>query len=239
MKSKIHIFEDNSAVAAAFAAWLAQWLHGKPKVTIALSGGSTPKLLFRVLSEQYADTIDWPAVHLFWGDERCVSPDNAESNFGMTRDLLLQKVDLPRANIHRIHGEANPQSEASRYSEEIKTWVAPGPDGLPRFDLIILGMGSDGHTASIFPHQMELLTSEKICAIAVHPETGQHRISLTGPVINAAAEVAFLVTGDSKMQKVRAILNQEPGYLDFPSAHIQPTEGQLHWFLDRAAAAGL
>ncbi len=239
MKNTLHIYEDNPSVAAAFAKWLAQWLQGKSNATIALSGGSTPKLLFQILSEQYADKIDWTTVQLFWGDERCVPPDDEESNFGMTRDLLLKKVDVPRSNIHRVHGEANPQDEALRYSEEIITWVPAGPSGLPQFDLIILGMGSDGHTASIFPHQMELLTSEKICAIAIHPETGQHRISLTGPVINAAAEVAFLVTGDSKREKVKIILNKEPGYLDYPSAHVQPGSGKLHWFLDKAAAAGL
>ncbi|GJM35828.1 MAG: 6-phosphogluconolactonase [Saprospiraceae bacterium] len=239
MTKNLHIFEDNPGVAAAFAEWLAQWLERKDKATIALSGGSTPQLLFQVLSEQYSDRIDWSVVHFFWGDERCVSPDNPESNFGMTRDLLLKNIDIPQSNIHRVRGEANPQAEAPRYGEEIRRRVDPGAEGLPQFDLIILGMGSDGHTASIFPHQMELLTSSKICAIAIHPESGQHRISLTGPVINAAAQVAFLVTGESKQEKVSAILQKQGNYLDYPSAHIHPTSGALHWFLDRAAAAGL
>eukprot|EP00903_Cladosiphon_okamuranus_P000452 g450.t1 len=157
-----------------------------------------------------------------------------ESNYGMTKQLLFNHVDLPEENIHRVIGEADPTAEAIRYSAEISD-NTEASEGYPVFDLVILGMGSDGHTASIFPHQMDLLKSEKFCAVADHPESGQQRITLTGPVINRAKAVAFLVTGESKQEKVSAILGREEGATQFPAAHIMPQSGDLHWFMDEAA----
>ncbi|MCB0634434.1 MAG: 6-phosphogluconolactonase [Saprospiraceae bacterium] len=238
MQPEIHICCDNEAVAAAFADWFAEWAGGKGKVTVALSGGSTPKALFRILAEQYEDKIDWKKIRFFWGDERCVLPNDQESNYGMTQDLLLRHIDIPLANIHRIKGEDNPKQEAERYGELIREHVKM-EDGYPVFDLIILGMGSDGHTASIFPHEKELLMAESICAVATHPETGQKRITLTGPVINRAQQVVFLVTGASKTDKLRQIIREEGDWLSYPAAHIRPLSGKLDWFLDEAAAAEL
>jgi len=231
-----HIYSDNPAVAAAFAEWLVNWLKGRSRTTIALSGGSTPKLLFQVLAKQYADQIDWSGIHLFWGDERCVSPDHADSNFGMTKALLLDHIDIPAANIHRVLGEEDPASEAVRYGQEILSTVS-AVDGLPAFDLIILGMGGDGHTASIFPHEMHLLQDAAICAVATHPESGQNRITINGPVLNHAYQVAFLVTGASKAEKVQIILGKQAGHEAYPAAHIKPAGGITYWFLDEAAAS--
>lgn len=231
-----HIYKDNPAVATAFAEWLVDWLTGRQRTTIALSGGSTPKLLFQVLAEKYADKIDWSGIHLFWGDERCVPPDHADSNYGMTKALLLDHVDIPSTNVHRIKGEETPTLEAKRYGQEIQSIVS-AVDGRPAFDLIILGMGGDGHTASIFPHEMHLLEDTDICGVATHPESGQNRITINGPIINHAYLVTFLVTGSAKAEKVQIILEKQAGSKVFPAAHVHPKDGITHWFLDKAAAA--
>lgn len=234
----ISIYKDNPQVAESFAVFLAFWLKQRNRVTIALSGGSTPTLLFRHLAEQYRDRIDWSKVHFFWGDERCVPPDDAESNYGTARELLLQYIAIPAGNIHRIRGEAEPAEEARRYEAEIREFV-PNAGNLPAFDLVLLGMGSDGHTASIFPDQMELLEADSLCSVARHPETGQQRITLTGPVINNARQVAFLVTGAGKAEKVEEVIKKKGAWKDYPAAHIDPERGDLYWFLDAEAARGV
>lgn len=230
-----HIFPSGEEVAKAFAKHIALRIAESERYTLALSGGSTPKILFRELAEQYKDQIDWAKLHLFWGDERCVAPDHEESNFKMTNELLIQHVPIPTENVHRILGEAEPQGEAVRYEKVIRQ-VFKQPTGLPTFDMVMLGMGSDGHTASIFPDQMQLLSSSTVCAVATHPDSGQKRVSLTGPVINAAREIAFLVTGESKTEKVQKIYNQLPGSEAFPAAHIQSKIGETVWWLDESAA---
>lgn len=233
----IHIAATNPAVAESFAKWLVEWLKGRTFTTIALSGGSTPKLLFSLLAQLYNHDIDWSGIHLFWGDERCVPPNHGESNFGMTKTLLLDHINIPAANVHRVRGEDEPTTEAIRYGAEISA-VVPSKNGLPAFDLIILGMGEDGHTASIFPHQMELLEDTNICGVAIHPESGQKRVTLNGPVINNAHQIVFLVTGNGKAEKVKTILNKEEGYLAYPAAHISvQDEATPSWFLDKAAAS--
>lgn len=235
---EINIFRDQAQVADAFALFLAMASRRRPRTTIALSGGSTPQLLFRRLAEDYADRIDWSTLHLFWGDERCVPPDHEDSNYGMTKRLLLDRVDIPAANVHRIRGEDDPRREAHRYSAEIMEHV-PEEQGLPAFDIVLLGLGEDGHTASIFPDQRSLLTVEAVAVPARHPETGQQRISLSGPVINNGRHIAFLVTGAGKADRVREILLQEGKWQEFPAAHIEARNGRLLWFLDQAAARGL
>ena len=234
MPTQIHLSADPNGVARDFTRYLLEQLHGKKHFTIALSGGSTPKLLFRLWATEYQDAIDWSAIHFFWGDERCVQPDDDESNFGMTKALLFDKVNLPVENIHRVRGEDEPEKEARRYAAEIADNTEQS-NGFPSFDLVILGMGDDGHTASIFPHEMELLEEERFCAVATHPTSGQKRVSITGPVINNAQRVAFLVTGANKEEKVSAIFQRKEGYHAYPAAHVQPVTGALHWFLDDAA----
>lgn len=237
-KAAVHVFPDNQTVAEKFAEWLNQWCNaqGSDTITIALSGGSTPKVLFKVLAEQYADTMPWEKIHFFWGDERCVPPDDSDSNYKMTKELLFDPINFPAARIHRVLGELEPAIAAEKYEATIRQNVRE-VEGLPVFDLMILGMGSDGHTASIFPHQMELLELDSICAVATHPESGQKRVSLTGKVINQSRQICFLVTGDSKKEKVYKILKKEEDYLDYPAAHIEAENGQLSWNLDEAAVA--
>ena len=216
---KTHIYKDNQAVAKAFAKYLAKQITKAPIFHIALSGGSTPKVLFEILAKDYADKIDWLKVHLYWGDERCVPFNDADSNFGMTEEKLLQHIDFPSTNIHRVIGQNKPSHEAIRYSNIINNYL-PSKNNLPVFDLIILGMGSDGHTASIFPHQMELMTDENTCGVATHPESGQKRITLNGPVINNAKQIHFLVTGASKAPVVKKIFNKSRGYKKLSLIHI-------------------
>lgn len=234
MPIQLHLSADAEQVAQDFTRYLLKNLKDRASFTIALSGGSTPKRLFRLWADEYREAIDWSTVHFFWGDERCVPPDHEESNYGMTKALLLDKVLIPAENIHRIRGEDDPQEEARRYAAEI----ADNTDqlnGFPSFDLIILGMGDDGHTASVFPHQLAFMKDERFCVVATHPESGQQRISITGPVINSAQSVAFLVTGVNKAEKVSAILQKREGYKAYPAAHVQPHSGDLNWFLDEAA----
>lgn len=207
-------------------------------INIALSGGTTPKRLYTVLSEIYAEDIPWQRVHLFWCDERCVPSDHPDSNYGFAREHLLTSVPIPSRNIHFIRGEADPQAEAIRYASEIAQQVAP-VDGLPQFDLILLGLGSDGHTASIFADQMDLLTSGDICSTATNPENGQRRITLTGNVINNASIVAFIATGVEKSGVVAAILDDQEEADDYPAAYIYPENGILKWYLDEDAATDL
>ncbi len=208
----------------------------QPRFDIALSGGNSPKGLFKKMSKKYADKIPWERIHFWWGDERCVSPHDEESNYKMTVDYLLSKINIPKENIHRIRGERNPQEEAVRYSEEITSNLNQRGD-IPVFDLIILGMGNDGHTASIFPNQMELLNDKNICAVAQHPTSGQKRITLTGTVINNANRIFFLVTGEGKATRISEIMNDDEKAKLLPVYHISPDNGRLIWFLDEAAAS--
>lgn len=234
----VKIFPSPCEMAIEFAAEMAGMIVNSGKLKrlfrIALSGGSTPKLLFSVLGERFLHSVPWKFVHFFWGDERCVPPDNPESNFGMTKRIFLEKIKIPQANIHRIMGEKEPAEEAVRYSKEIKGFTSER-GGLPVFDLIILGLGEDGHTASIFPGNNKLLNSEKICDIAIHPLSFQKRITITGNVINNAENVIFLVTGANKAKVVSEII-ESPGTVDYPAARIEPQPGILQWYLDDAAA---
>jgi len=232
----IKTYPTPQEVAERFAEDLYEWTQGEAKMTVALSGGSTPKLLFKHLAEQYADKMDWSKVHFFWGDERCVPPTDEESNYKMTNDLLLQHIAIPAENVHRIHGETPPNREAKRYSDVIKNEVERR-DAMPCFDLIILGMGDDGHTASIFPNRLRLFDETDYCAVATHPESGQYRVTLTGKVLKNAKRIAFLVTGEKKAGKVCTVLHHDRGWEKLPAAHVRPKNGELYWYLDEAAAA--
>lgn len=241
METIIKISENAHDLAAALAGELSEMINKaafrKKPMTIALSGGSTPRLLFSFLGDNYSRNTDWNYVHFFWGDERCVSPEDADSNFGMTKKVLLDKIKIPRSNIHRIKGEFIPEKEAVRYSGEIKKITRAG-NNLPIFDLIILGLGDDGHTASIFPQNRELLFSDKICEVAIHPVNGQKRVTLTGPVINNAENIIFLVTGAGKAKVVADII-ENPGGVSYPAASVEPSHGTLKWYLDLDAASML
>jgi 6-phosphogluconolactonase len=202
--------------------------------TVAISGGNTPKLLFEVLAVKYATSIKWDQVQIFWVDERCVTPEDPESNFGMTRRILLDKIGIPSSNIHRMRGEDEPAVEAARYSDEIRRNVR-FKNGLPCFDIVLLGIGDDGHTASIFPGNLNLFSTEEICEVAVRTYSGQKRITLTGKVINNAEVINFLVTGKSKTRIVGDIFENNAHSLNYPASFIVPSHGIVNWWLDEEA----
>ena len=221
-------------VAMNFAKFLADKIDQSDGYTLALSGGSTPKRLFEVLADDFSEVIAWEHLHLYWGDERCVPPNDSESNYGVADNILFSRLGS-KPHIHRIKGEDDPGKEAKRYEKEINSSIDQS-NGIPSFDMIILGLGEDGHTASIFPDQMALLQSGNVCEVAHHPVSRQKRITLTGPVINNAKMVVFLVTGESKADRIREIHYKETNYEQYPASHIRPLNGDLLWFLDEAAA---
>jgi 6-phosphogluconolactonase len=240
MVKEIIVLENPVELAERVASDIAFQINSsaseKKSYTIALSGGSTPDFLYKVLGDKYSRTIKWEYVHFFWGDERCVPPGDMESNYRPVEINLFQKVIIPLYNIHRVIGEASPADEAKRYSAEILENVG-SLNGFPSFDLVLLGLGEDGHTASIFPDNMKLLDSDKICEVAVHPESGQNRITMCGKVLNNSKKVVFLVSGKKKAGIVKKILNMENESMKFPAAHINPPYGKLIWLIDKEAAS--
>jgi len=233
----LHLYANKQKLAEGFAQWMYKdILTSEKDYHISLSGGSTPRKLFEVLAAHYADKIPWKRVHLWWGDERMVGPDHEDSNYGMTALHLLSGIDIPQTQVHRIRGEEDPEEEAIRYAREMEGHLDQR-SGKPIFDLMILGMGEDGHTASIFPGNLEQFQTEQSTFVATHPESGQLRISLTGPIINHSRQIAFLVAGSSKFPKIKEILGDQDASA-YPAAHVDAKEGELHWFLDEGAYRG-
>ena len=240
-KDMIHLCQTLSElfgrISTDFFNFLIAGNQAGKKLNIALSGGSTPRAFFERIAEdqQNQHEIPWSLVHFFWVDERCVPPSDAESNYGMTQSALLSRINLPEGNIHRIHGENDPEEESLRYSHEIEKNVK-FEAGLPVFDWIFLGIGNDGHTASIFPGRTDLLNATSICKAVRHPVTGQGRITLTGKPIVSAKKLTFLVTGESKSLVVGQIINKEPAASDYPAAYIARNRQDAEWYLDASAA---
>jgi 6-phosphogluconolactonase len=234
---QLYIFDDAEQLAENLACNFQQQVQRSgEKFTVALSGGGTPTVFFTCLaSAPFREEICWEKVHFFWGDERCVPPDHAESNYRMTRETLLDHILIPAENIHRIRGEVAAPAEAQRYAGEMGHFLEIAANGFPIFDWIILGLGTDGHTASLFPNALSLREETQFCVAAVHPQTGQQRVSLTLPVINQARRVSFLVTGSEKANLVRKIIQTEE-LADLPAARVKPAFGRLEWYLDEAAA---
>ena len=238
MNKEIKIFTSPYDLAEKFAEELVGMINDsaqkKKPLSVSLSGGSTPELLFSLLGDRFSKSVPWEYVHFFWGDERCVPADNPDSNYGMTMKIFLEKIEIPSSNIHRIKGEEDSEKEAVRYSGEIINNTRKR-EGLPVFDMIILGLGVDGHTASIFPGNMDLIDSDKICEVTVDPVTLQKRITITGRVINNSDCVTFLVTGKKKAEIVKKIINKNPPNANFPASYIVPPHGKLRWFIDTEA----
>lgn len=229
------IFPTPVELADGFAQEIAELIKKTAKkkkfVSIAISGGNTPKLFYSVLAEKYSGSVDWNAIKLFWVDERCVPPDNNESNYGMTEKIMLSKINIPPDQIFRMRGEDDPLQESERYSDLIRHHIIHKKE-CPVFDIIILGMGEDGHTASIFPGNEKLFSETKYCTVAVHPSTGQKRITLTGKVINNSRSVFFLVIGRNKSRIVYEIYRNSEDSRLFPSSHVKLSNGRITWFLD-------
>lgn len=233
-----NIYNNLTSLSEGFTVFLKeQILSDEKNVTIALSGGSTPKIVFDYWSKNYNQKISWNKILFFWGDERCVPPDDDMSNYGMTKDHLFDHIDISPDNIFRIHGENEASEEASWYSNILSEHVEK-ENQIPSFDLVILGLGEDGHTVSIFPYQINLWDSEEYCIVAQHPETGMERISITGQIVNNAKKVAFLVTGQDKAKRVRDIIRTRNEFINlYPAAKVNPVSQQIYWFVDEAAAS--
>lgn len=238
MKTDLRIFPDPEALAAAAADRLVQAasevLERREHFNLALAGGSTPRRLYELLAtEPWRSAFPWEATHFFWGDERSVPPDHPQSNFRMAWEALLAHVPLPAENIHRIPAELPPQEAAAAYAAELERhW-----NGRPSvFDLILLGLGPDGHTASLFPGTEALQINDQPVAAVYVPQMATWRITLTLPVISAAHEALFLVSGVAKAEILAAVLHGPPGR--YPAQAIRP-RGILRWYVDAAAAAHL
>ncbi|WP_159737272.1 6-phosphogluconolactonase [Vibrio atypicus] len=236
------IFQTAEQVVESLANDMKTFSELERPVHISLSGGSTPKMLFKLLAKApYAEGIQWNNLHFWWGDERCVAPDDAESNYGEANALLFSKlrefsqVNLPAENIHRIRGEDEPAVEAKRFAEEMAA-VIPCENGAPVFDWILLGVGADGHTASLFPGQTDY-QDENLSVLATHPESGQIRVSKTAKVLEAAKRISYLVLGAGKVEIVNEIHTTPASDLPYPAAKIQSTTGETEWYLDSDAAA--
>ena len=235
--TEVKIFSKPKNVYRALAEELLHLTKESPQpfFNVALSGGQTPKNFFKILAEDFAELIPWKRIHFWWGDERCVPPDDENSNFFQTNKYLFSNIDIPENNIHRIRGEENPEEEAKRYTHEIEENLNYRGYN-PVFDVIILGLGEDGHTASIFPDQLELFEEEKICTVSEHPLSSKKRITLTGRVLNNANRIFFLVTGSKKALRISEIMNDDEAAKLLPAYYISPKNGTLIWFLDEAAA---
>ena len=232
--------EVAKAAAELFTTAVISAAKARGAARVAISGGTTPKAMFGLLAaEPFASQIPWDKLDLFWVDERCVPPDHADSNYRMTREALLDKVPLPADRIHRMEGELAPEVAAARYESTIRNAFRLEGAETPTFDLILLGMGDDGHTASLFPHT-EGLNDLTHIVIANHvPQKDTWRITLTSPVINQARKVAFLIEGAAKAQVLHDVFLGPFQPDTYPSQIIRPASGELTLLLDSAAAAKL
>ena len=211
------------------------------RFTVALSGGGTPKALYGLLAAPpYVGQVPWERVHLFWGDERHVPPDDAESNYRMVREALLSKITIPAENVHRVRAELPDAADVARdYAATMRGFFQLQPTQWPRFDLVLLGLGPDGHTASLFPGTDALHDTTGLVAAPFVQKVNAHRITMTAPVINNAATVAFLVAGADKSGVLSEVIEgpRDPDRL--PAQLIAPTDGTLLWLLDEAAVRSL
>ncbi|HEX4954719.1 MAG TPA: 6-phosphogluconolactonase [Thermoanaerobaculia bacterium] len=248
-RGEVEVFPTREALLAAaaerFAAAAGAAIAARGRFVVALAGGATPEGLYaRLAAEPHASRIDWSRVHVFWGDERAVLPGDGASNYRMAREALLDRVPLRPEQIHRIRGEAEPAVAAAAYERELREAFAT-PTGPPRtmpgarFDLVLLGLGQDGHTASLFPGAEALHERELWVRAERAPAAPPWRITLTPMVVNAAAEVVFLVAGRDKAAALRRVLTEPPQPDLLPAQGIRPTAGSLGWLVDAAATAEL
>ncbi|MBI5651066.1 MAG: 6-phosphogluconolactonase [Chloroflexi bacterium] len=261
---EIEIFSDRAAltrdaarrfVACARDVIAARILSGgEGYFSVALSGGSTPRDLYALLATpEFSMQVDWARVHIFFGDERAVPPDHADSNFKMANDVLLARVPLPAQNVHRIRTELAPDEAAREYERELRDFFVnstlrvsgtersgvESKDVLPRFDLVLLGLGANGHTASLFPRTRVLREQARWVAAEYIDEIKMNRITLTAPVINASANILWLVAGADKAATVRAVLRGAYCPDDLPAQLIAPRDARVVWLMDRDAAREL
>ena len=241
MRADVAVLPSAAALAEAaarrFVAAARDAIDSHGQFVVALSGGSTPRDTYRRLgTDALVSGVMWSRVQVLWGDERCVPPDHAESNYRMARETLLERVPVPAANVHRIHGEDDPATAAEVYEATMRALLhTPGA----RIDLVLLGLGDDGHTASLFPGSAAIQEQTRWVMAAHAPAASMWRVTLTPAVINAAAEVLFLVSGGGKAGILRRVLEGPRRLQELPAQAIAPSNGRLRWCVDTAAAAEL
>jgi 6-phosphogluconolactonase len=237
-KGEVRIFRDLdelSRAAADFLCEVAAKAARAGEVFVALSGGSTPQRLYETLSTQeYHDRLPWIKTQLFWSDERCVPPDHPDSNYG-NASAALSGLPISPLNVHRMRGEDPPEDAAREYETEMREAFKVLPSELPRFDLMLLGLGEDGHTGSLFPGTPVLDDKTHLAATVYVEKLKTHRLTLTFPVINNAANVAFLVSGEKKRDIFKRVMEDPSAGL--PAQRVHPTNGKLLWFVDEAVVA--
>jgi 6-phosphogluconolactonase len=242
MKPEIRIFKDledlSRAAASLFIKQAAQSIAERNRFLVALNGGSTPTRLFQLLATEYQNQVEWDKVHIFWGDERCVPPEDPGSSYGQARDVVLRHVRILDANIHRVKGELGPVEASKDYALTLKKFSSP-PLDWPRFDLVYLGMGEDGHTASLFPGSPMDVSEPTLPVTAHYQDRPAHRVTLTPIVFNSARMVVFMATGEKKAVTLAEVLSSRYNPAQYPAQRINPKDGKLVWLVDEAAASKL
>lgn len=238
--SNVFVFDTPEQLALAAAERFVECeyaFHGAlDRFSATLAGGNTPKRVHELLAtERFKSRVEWQQVHLFFGDERPIPPDHPESNYAMAYEALISKVPIPAKNVRRIIGEGNADENARLYENQLKTFFAGV--AWPRFDFVFLGMGADGHTASLFPGSEALKEKSRWVVATKMERLNQERITLTVPVFNHATRVVFLVTGEEKANRLKEVLQPQPGAERLPAQEIQPVDGAVEWLVDRAAAS--
>jgi 6-phosphogluconolactonase len=245
---RINVFPDIEHLSLAAAGRFVELADGavaaRGRFTLALAGGATPRVLYSLLAGgPFSGQVDWPRAYVFWGDERCVPPEDPRSNYRLAHETLLSRVPVDPAHVFRIRGEAEPTAAAAEYERYLRQCFGPQPGqpGPPAsgFDLVLLGMGDDGHTASLFPGTPPVEERERWAMPNWSSETSTWRVTLTPPVLNAARQVMFLVSGSSKAERLAEVLEGPRDPLRLPAQIVQPARGEVAWYVDQGAAARL
>jgi 6-phosphogluconolactonase len=238
---ELHLFKNADDLSAGAAKWIADYISAtlkkQDRFIIVLSGGSTPKKLHTLLAASpYKEQVDWSKLHIFWGDERAVPFDDVRNNARMAFETLLNHVPVPKTQVHIMRTDLDPVAAASEYEKILHRYFDTTG---PTFDLVLLGMGDDGHTLSLFPGTQVIHEENKWATAYFLKAQGMFRITLTAPIVNRAQKVAFLVAGEDKAIALREVIEGDYRPDIYPSQVIQPEDGETHWFLDKAAAEHL
>jgi 6-phosphogluconolactonase len=230
------INELSQYAARSFIELANESIQERGRFLVALSGGSTPMRLYELLGQQFQNEVDWTRAHFFWGDERCVPVDDAGNSYGRTKKVFFDKINIPGENIHRVLSELEPDSASREYARTLEVFADP-PFAWPRFDLVLLGMGDDGHTASLFPNSPVEVDSPTLAVTANYQGRPANRVTLTPTVLNSSRNIMFLVIGKAKAMTLSRVLSDTYNPKELPAQRIAPKDGNLDWLIDEEAAS--